>query len=245
MAGSRAINEVPEQELELLRLRYVTGQNETLAELSRATLISFAGLKRRCAAEGWTEERAAYRAEIAQSSNYDTGVGVAETHAYLMRAMRDAARFAADAATLALESGDSDDFSAALAAVERVNKLLGAVKGTIGPSASGLSVMSQIHSGGGQTSLPAAARGDDDGEVIPANAIRKTRDLVTTTVRLLTERWSEGRQAAADARQAADARSAGVTVTHTPQQAPTPSSLPPAPPVVVTQTPPGTGPPTT
>lgn len=256
MEARRTIRDVTDTEIELLKLRYITEGDLTIAKLASEALVSFDGLKRLSAAQGWVEDRANFRAEAAQSSHFDTGVGAAESHANLMRAMQAMSKFASDAAQTAVATGDMDDFEAALSAIERVNKQLGAVKGTIGPSASGLSVLSP--SGGGGQGGAIAVGGsvpDGDDEALPTNVIRNTKQLVANTVAIMTQQWSQTRQVEADERQAAEAKAAGVI--DVPAQAPSPAapgpvtSAPPPPPpgptVQVTQTPPPppTGPPAT
>lgn len=249
---SRSVRDLHPQELELIRLGYVVGEYETLADVAKDKQVSYHALKRLSASEGWAEHRAGFRAEAAQNSHFDTGVHAAETHALLMQAMRDQARFAAEAAANAAASGDTDDFDTALRAIEQVNKLLGAVKGTIGPSASGLAVTGPVaggnHSGGGHPSL-GGGQGNDD-EALPSNVIKNTRTLIAQTVATMTEQWSTSKQREADARQAADAAEQGLNVNGSVVGAPGASPTGPPPPgpaqVVVTQTPPAPpGPPTT
>lgn len=220
MAERRTISQLTPVEVDTIRIHYVTAKVPTLADLAEKFALSFTALTRHSASEGWSDLRSRYRMESAQIENCSTGVDAAGAQANLMRAIRDCAATAAELAAVAASSLDDDDFDRAFAKIQQVSRLLGEVKGTIGPAASGLNTISSAPT-------QAGVKSDADAEHVPTNVLSTAQDLVGVVITNLTEAWSEGQQRTIDAKQSEEMARAGVPARVAPPAAP-----PAAPPTV-------------
>ena len=221
MAGiSRTVRDLDEAQLELVRLRYITRQAPTLEKAAADAMVSASSLRKHAASNGWSEIRSQHALDKAQRDHLGVGMTTAASHDIMMTGAETILKTALSLIDRAALSLDPDDIQAAHSTFENACTALQRAKSVAGPSASGFMVADQ----GG----PIAHVADDDVEHIPSHALKTMQALTGEVLGVVMEEWSAGQQAKLDAKEAAAAEQAGVTIDVTPRPGTPPAQGPPA-----------------